>query len=35
VVITILIAVFKHETNFQPAGVVLCSSVHIFYFVAK
>lgn len=32
VVITILIAVFKHETNFQPAGVVLCPSMQILYF---
>jgi len=35
VVITVLIAVFKHEINFQPAGMVLCSSVHTFFFVAK
>lgn len=35
VVITVLIAVFKHETNFQPAGALLCPSVQIGYFLSN
>ncbi len=35
VVITVLIAVFKHETNFQPAGALLCTSVQSLCFLSN
>ena len=35
VVITVVIAVFKHETNFQPAGALLCASVQLLYVLSN